>query len=209
MDLPVENEKGRSGVRVVHAVNVGSPEKVHYTYDMDRGNMVQMWRGEFLDATPMWYSRGDGSSRPVGSVQYFGQPSFTLAKLASPQAAWVADSAGTGYRPGGYDTDKNDQPTFNYQLYGANVKDAIRVMEGGKGLRRELTVQNPVANLYARLAGGSTIEEVSRNLYLIDGKSYYIRLDDAGGAKPVVRDANGRKELIVPVSGKLSYSIIF
>ena len=209
MDLPVENEKGRSGVRVVHAVNVGSPEQVHYTYDLDKGNMVQMWRGEFLDATPMWYSRGDGSSRPMGSVQYFGQPSFALAKLASPQAAWVADSAGTGYRPGGYDTDKNDQPTFSYQLYGANVKDAIRVMEGGKGLRRELTVQNPVANLYARLAAGSTIEEVSRGMYLIDGKSYYIKLVDAGGAKPVVRDANGQKELIVPVSSKLSYSIIF
>ena len=209
MDLPVENKEGRSGVRVVHAVNVGSPAQVHYTYDMDKGNMVQVWRGEFLDATPMWYSRGDGSSRPVGAVHHFGQPTFALAKLASPQAAWVADSAGTGFRTGGYDTDKSDQPTFNYQLYGTTVKDAIRVIEGGKGLRRELTVQNPVENLYARIAEGSTIESVSKDMYLIDGKSYYIRVDDAGGAKPVVRDANGQKELIVPVRGKLSYSIIF
>ncbi|MFD3002374.1 family 16 glycoside hydrolase [Pontibacter toksunensis] len=209
MDLPIENEEGRRGVRVVHAVNVGSPEQVHYTYDMDRGNMVQVWRGGFLDATPMWYSRGDGSSRPVGAVQHFGQPAFTLAKLSSPQAAWVADTAGSGYRPEGYDVDKNDQPTFSYKLYGANVQDAIRVLEGGKGIRRELTVQNPGENLYARLAEGNTIEAVSRDMYTVDGKSYYIKVDDAGGAKPVVRDAGGKKELIVPVRGKVSYSIIF
>ncbi|WP_162053393.1 family 16 glycoside hydrolase [Pontibacter pamirensis] len=208
MDLPVENEDGRRGVRVVHAVNVGSPEQVHYTYDMDNGNMVQVWRGGFLDATPMWYSRGDGSSRPVGAVQHFGQPSFTLARLASPQAAWVADTAGSGFRPGGYDVDKADQPTFSYRVYGTAVQDAIRVLEGGKGFRRELTVQNPGENLYARLAGGSTIEAVSKDTYLVDGKAYY-RIDEAGGAKPVVRDAGGQKELIVPVRGKVAYSIIF
>ncbi|RDV15449.1 DUF1080 domain-containing protein [Pontibacter diazotrophicus] len=208
MDLPVPNKDGKRSTRVVHAVNVGSAEQVHYTYDMDKGNMVQVWRGGFLDATPMWYSRGDGSSRPVGAVQHFGQPAFALARLASPQAAWVADTAGTGFRPEGYDVDKADQPTFSYRVYGSAVQDAIRVLEGGRGLRRELTVQNPVQNLYARLAGGSTIEAVSRDTYLVDGRAYY-RVDDAGGAKPVVRDAGGRKELIVPVRGKVAYSIIF
>jgi hypothetical protein len=209
MDLPVENKEGKKGTRVVHAVNVGSADQVHYTYDMDNGNMVQVWRGGFLDATPMWYSRGDGSSRPVGAVQHFGQPAFTLAKLSSPQAAWVADTAGTGFRPEGYDVDKADQPTFSYRVYGTTVQDAIRVLEGGKGLRRELTVQNPALELYARLAEGSTIESVSKDTYLVDGKSYYIKVDNAGGQKPMVRDANGQKELIVPVRGKLSYSIIF
>ena len=42
-------------------MNVGSNKGLHYTYDMDHGNMVQLWRGEFLDATPMWHDRGDGS----------------------------------------------------------------------------------------------------------------------------------------------------
>ncbi|GAB3534126.1 hypothetical protein GCM10027443_20770 [Pontibacter brevis] len=208
MDLPVPNKEGKRNTRVVHAVNVGSADQVHYTYDMDNGNMVQIWRGGFLDATPMWYSRGDGSSRPVGAVQHFGQPAFALAKLTSPQAAWVADTAGTGFRPEGYDVDKADQPTFNYRVYGTTVQDVIRVLEGGKGLRRELTVQNPEDNLYARLAGGSTIQAVSKNTYLVDGKAYY-RVDDAAGAKPVVRDAGGQKELLVPVRGKVSYSIIF
>ena len=202
MDLP-------EGIRVTHAVSVGSPEKVHYTYDLDKGMVVQAWRGGFLDATPMWHSRGDGSSRPVGAVNRFGKPIFTVAKLASSQAAWAADTAGSGFRPKGYVMDDKDQPTFQYRIFGATVSDAVRVLENGQGLRRELTVQSPSGELYARLAEGATIEDAGKGLYLIDDKSYYVRLDDANGAKPVVRDANGRKELVVPVRSKLSYSILF
>src|SRR5690554_4316114 len=52
-------------VRVVHAVSVGSANNVHYTYDMDHGMLVQAWRGQFLDATPMWDGRGNGTSLPM------------------------------------------------------------------------------------------------------------------------------------------------
>lgn len=38
MDLPGES-------RVAHAVSVGSPEQVLYTYDMDNAAIVQLWRG--------------------------------------------------------------------------------------------------------------------------------------------------------------------
>ncbi|PRY11662.1 PA14 domain-containing protein [Pontibacter ummariensis] len=209
MDIPSQDGKGR-GTRVVHAVNVGSDEQVHYTYDQDNGNIVQVWRGGFLDATPMWYSRGNGSSRPVGAVQYFGDPAFTIAKLTSDKASWVSDTAGTGFRPKGYELDEQDQPTFIYQVYGTTVQDQVRALPGGEGINRQITVQNPGPNLYARLAQGSSIEAISKDTYLIDGKSYYLRMEDAGGAKPMVRDSNGRKELIVPVQGnKLNYSILF
>ncbi|CAA9216653.1 MAG: probable cytochrome oxidase (cbb3-type) [uncultured Adhaeribacter sp.] len=203
MDLPGQP-------RVVHAISVGSPEKVHYTYDLDKGAVIQVWRGNFLDATPMWHERGDGSSRPAGAVQRFGAPVFALAKLASAQAAWVADSAGTSFRPKGYTLDENEQPTFQYKIYGATVSDAIRVLDNGQGLHRELTVQNPAGGeLYARLAEGTTIEEKA-GMYLVDGKSYYLRLDDAKNVKPVVRGgANGRQELVVPVRGKVGYTILF
>jgi hypothetical protein len=142
-------------------------------------------------------------------VQRFCKPAFTVAKLTSPGAAWVADTTGSSYLPKGYTMDAEDRPTFQYQIYGARVSDAVRVLENGQGLRRELTVQNPSGELYARLAEGETIEDAGKGMYLVDGKSYYLRLDDANGAKPVVRDANGRKELVVPVRSKLSYSILF
>jgi hypothetical protein len=202
MDLPGQP-------RLVHAVSVGSPQQIHYTYDLDKGALIQVWRGNFLDATPMWHERGDGSSQPAGAVQRLGKPMFALAKLSSAQAAWLTDSVGTSYRPKGYILDENDQPTFRYQIFGATVLDAIRVMDNGQGLHRVLTIQNQSGELYARLAEGATIEEKPDGMYLVDGKAYYLRLDDAKSAKPVLRDANGRKELVLPVKDKVGYSIIF
>ncbi len=202
MDIP-------GGTRVVHAVSVGSPDKVHYTYDMDKGAIIQAWRGDFIDATPMWYSRGDGSSRPVGAVQRFGKPSFTLAKLSSTDAPWVADSLVTDYFPKGYKLDKADVPTFRYLLGGTMVEDAIRALNNGEGLSREITLQNSTGPYYARIAEGSAIEDAGNGLYVIDDKSYYVRIDDAAGAKPTVRDVSGNKVLLVPVQQKLRYSILF
>lgn len=216
MDIPApatdaSAPAGRRGksFRIVHAVSVGSPEQVHYTYDMDNGALVQVWRGTFLDATPMWHDRGDGSSRPTGTVQQLGLPQLTIEKLASPTAAWQADTIGSGYRPKGYVLDENDHPTFKYLVYGSSVEDAIRVLPGSQGVRRELTVTNSSADLYARLCEGRSIEPMPNGLYAVDGKSYYVRVDDAAGATPVVRTINGRQELIVPVKGKLGYSILF
>ena len=208
MDMPGEkNSQGRT-LRVVHAVSVGSPEQVHYTYDLDKGALVQVWRGAFLDATPMWHDRGDGSSRPMGMVQRLGAPVLFLSKLASPQANWSADTTGSAYRPKGYVLDNSDLPTFRYQSFGASVDDKIRVLPEGKGIQREVTITNPASDLYARLISGTSISAMENGMYLVDGQEY-VKIDDLGGAKPAIRDANGRQELIVPVKGKLIYSILF
>ena len=197
------------GARVVHAVNVGSSQQLHYTYDMDKGALVQAWRGGFLDATPMWHDRGDGSSKPVGAIQFFGKPVFAVEKLSSADAAWATDTAGSAYRPKGYVMDEKDQPTFKYFIYDAAVSDEIRVLDNGQGLHRQLMVQNPADGLFVRLAEGKTIESLQNGMYLVDDKSYYLRIEDAGNSKPVIRDANGRKELVIPFQNKLSYSILF
>ncbi|MDQ6814720.1 MAG: DUF1080 domain-containing protein, partial [Bacteroidota bacterium] len=196
-------------VRVTHAVNVGSAQQVHYTYDMDKGMIVQLWRGGFLDATPMWHSRGDGSSRPTGMVLRFGRPMPVIEVLASPDAAWSADTTGSGFRTKGYILDKNDQPTFRYQVYNNIVNDQTRVLPGGKGISREISLQNPATNLFLKLAEADKIETVSENLYLVNDKSYYVRLEDVGSSKPVIRNSNGHKELVIPIQNKISYSILF
>lgn len=195
--------------KITHAISVGSPEKVHYSYDLDNGMLLQVWRGRFLETTPMWHERGNGTARPVGTLQRFGKSAFTLNRLADAGAAWRADSAGTDYRPKGYVLDEKDRPTFRYQIFGSAVSDAIRILPDGSGFTRELEVTAPAADLYAKLAEGAQIEQVEKDLYVVDGKSFYLRLTDAGGAKPVVRTSGNRQELIVPVRGKLSYSILF
>lgn len=207
MDLPgVPNGKG-GPFRVVHAISVSSPEQVHYTYDLDNGAVVQLWRGQFLDATPMWNDRGDGSSRPTGMVQRFGKPALFIAKLTSTQAEWPKDTIGTGFRPKGYVLDDNDLPAFRYQTNGVTISDQVRALDNGQGIRREVTVQNAASNLFARLAEGTSINALESGLYVVDGL-FYIRVDSQ--TVHTVRTINGRQELIAPVSnGKLSYSILF
>jgi len=195
------------GIRVTHGVNVGSPELLHYTYDLDKGMIVAIWRGGFLDATPMWHDRGDGSSRPAGSVQYLGKPVPAIEKLHDANAAWVLDTAGTGYKPKGYVLNADDVPAFKYLIYGVPVNDASTLMDKGQGIHREITLANAVDGLFYHLASGN-IETLGNGLYAIDDQSYYIRIDDAGGAKALVRDADGKQELIIPIQKKLTYSII-
>ena len=202
MDLP-------GSPRVVHAVSVGSPSQVHYTYDMDNASIIQVWRGGFLNATPMWHERGDGSSRPSGAVQRFGKPTQSLAKLANIQAAWPLDTAGTSYRPKGYVLDEQGRPAFKYLIHSSVVTDITKAMIDGKGLSREIKIENPAKDLYFRLADAASIEETSPGVYLIDDQSYYLRIDNANGAKASVRDQNGRKQLIIPAGASLSYSILF
>ncbi|MBC7566724.1 MAG: DUF1080 domain-containing protein [Pedobacter sp.] len=200
----------RGGTKVVHAISVSSPSQVHYSYDLDNGYLFQAWHGDFVDATPMWDGRGNGTSRPRGSLMTFTKkPVPTLAKLTDANAAWLPDTTGTGFRTKGYMVDDNNRPTFIYNMYGTKVTDAIKVLDGGQGLNREISLSTPVDNVYALLATGvSDIQELSKGVYLIDGQSFYLKFDDLKD-KPVIRDTNGKKDLIVLVRGKLNYSILF
>ena len=195
------------GPRVVHAISIGSPKKVHYAYDLDNGMLFHAWRGDFVDATPMWDGRGNGSSRPRGTVTtFFKKPVPALAKLADANSAWPTDTTGTAFKTKGYTVDTQEQPTFNYFVYGTKVQDQIRVSESGEGLTRSISTDKPVENLYALLAEG-TIEDLGKGLYLINGQSY-LKIEDAK-AKPMIRDNNGKKELVMLLRGQLNYSILF
>lgn len=197
------------GRRIVHAVSVGSPSGIHYTYDLDNGAIAQVWRGNFLDATPMWHERGDGSSRATGSVILLEKPVLNIASLSSSSATWPSDTTRTGFRPKGYTLDPEDRPVFKYNIYGTKVSDSTRVMANGEGLTRQISILNPGKDLYVRLASAKTIEDSGNGLYVLDDKLYYLKIEDAGGAKPVIRDANNLKELIIPVKNKIKYAILF
>jgi hypothetical protein len=202
-----ENDKQ---VRLSHSVNFGSPDNIHYTYDMNSGNLIQIWRGGFLDATPMWHSRGDGSARPLGTVKVVSRPEFSVARLATLNDKWQIDSTGTSYKPKGYTLDIQGQPTFKYHIHSASVSDAVKIINNGQGISREISIQNSPGSTYAKLAEGKSIEAIGNNLFLVDDKSYYLRIDNAGTEKPLIRNGeNGRVELIIPLKDRVAYSILY
>jgi hypothetical protein len=94
-------------------------------------------------------------------------------------------------------------------MYGSTVTDITRVLENRQGIKRTIQIKNSVANLFVHLATATKIEEISTGLYLIDDHAYYIKIDDAGNAKPLIREQKGQKELLVPIQSSLTYSILF
>jgi hypothetical protein len=192
MDLPTNK-------RVVHAISVGDPNHVHYTYDLDNGSLFQVWRGGFLDATPMWNDRGDGSSKPLGALVYLSHER-TIAKQGESRQ----DTVGTGYRPLGYQLDAQDRPTFQYQIHGQRISDAIRPRDG-KGFDRTITASG--IGLVAQLAKGKIIEAVTPSSYLID-KMYYVEIPST--VKVQINQQVDSQELTTTVSSTpLTYSILF
>lgn len=202
MDVP-------GGPRVVHAISVGHPDGIHYTYDLDKGSLFQVWRGGFLDATPMWNNRGNGTSRILGSPIHFGVPSLAVGRLADISDPWPADTAGTGYKPKGYVLDAHDLPTFRYVIYGQQVTDAIRPLGNGEGFTRSIAVTGNSEDLYIRLAVAPTIVDQGKGVFLIGDNKWYLQIEETGKAKPFIREQPTGKELLVPVTRAIRYSIIF
>ncbi|WP_082391262.1 family 16 glycoside hydrolase [Jiulongibacter sediminis] len=198
MDFTEDGERKR----VTHAISVSTPAGIHFTYDLDKGALLQAWRGQFLNATPMWDSRGDGSSRPLGAITPFNDDLTISDKLP---AIWPSDTAGSGYRPLGYSLDDENIPTFRYQIYGNKVSDRIEVAEKQK-LKRSISVDSN-APFAARLAEGYSIEKIEEGLYAINDKSWFVEIPDAEGITQ--RSSDGKSELIVIAKGKLTYNILF
>jgi hypothetical protein len=169
---------------------------------MDNASLVQAWRGDFLDATPMWENRGDGSSRPLSKALPLSVD-FLVNKV-SANGAWEVDTTGSGYKPLGYKMTESGIPTFMFNTYGASATDAIRVKDG-KMLERTLTFEKVPSGLMVKIADGIKIENVSGDLYAIDDKSYFVK---AANAK--IRNVNGKQQLVLPISnGEVIYELMF
>jgi hypothetical protein len=201
--------------RLTHTIGVGDPSGTHYVYDLKSGNLVCVWHGDFVDATPMWNDRGDGSFRPLGAVQYLfnNEP---LASLASPTDAFPVmkketQLSETAYKGKGYTIEEGTgRPVFLYNYKGLDVEDKIYPDDNNRIITHEVNFKTSViaSDLYYKIAEGKTITQLSNGWYAIDDKSYYINVVLAPA--PIIRESNGKKELIVRVAGNsIKYSIIW
>lgn len=189
---------------VSHGVSVGEPTGIHYAVNLEKGTLARVWKGDFLDVTPMWNDRGNGMSIPQGSVLNLNnQP--TLALIASDQTAWPASYGETdGFRQRGYEIDAAGRPTFKYDVAGVKVEDQIRPDADSKFLNRELRITGTIpATLKCRLASGKEIVKISDNTFVVD-KSYYIQADGAA-----IRTIGGNQELVVPAASKINYALMW
>jgi hypothetical protein len=183
-----------------HVASVGDPSGVHYSIDLGRGALLYGWRGPFLETTQMWSGRGEPQiAEPLGAVVRFsGAPSVAILRDAS--AAWPdSANAESPYHFSGYSVDEGGRPTFRYRVGSVEVEETLAPDEDGVTLRHELRLRAPdnTGGVYVRLAEGATIDRLSGRSYAVDDYRFYVTPESGG--TPVVRNAAGRQELVVPV----------
>ncbi len=190
------------GSKRTHAISVGSPLGVHYSYDLDKAAILYAWHGDFADVTEMFYERGEPQLLEAKGVkvQFFGKPS--VAMLASAEATFP-DNIDV-YKDlifKSYQLDKQGYPTFNYTLNGQsfsqklapNSEKALEItIDGGNG-----------SNMYHKIAESTSIESIGKGLY--QAGKYYIQLRDSD--KPILRKSQNGQELLIKLDKKTSYSI--
>ncbi len=185
-----------------HCLSVGGPAGWHYTADLNRGALLQVWKGEFANTTDMWYERGEPQLlHPVGLVVPISGKS-SLANLPAPATAWP-DSANIRYL--GYRLDAQGFPALRYNLGGITVSDALVATSGG--LVRTLTPEGTVAaNWFVLAAAAANITLVENGLYNINDQ-FYVRFP--GTAKPRIRTVGQQKELILPLTSSVTYTLFW
>jgi len=205
--------KGDYKQRLTHTIGVGDPSGTHYVYDLKSGNLVCVWHGKFVDATPMWHDRGDGSFRPQGAVQYLfnNEPLAFLATLtdAFPTMTKETQLSNTPYKGKGYSIEEGTgRPIFTYSYEGIDAEDKIYPDDNDRAITHEVTLKNrgTKTGLYYKLAEATEITALPDGLYAID-KQFYIKA--GAGVQPTIREVNGKKELITTVDSSIKYSIIW
>jgi hypothetical protein len=183
------------------AIGVGYPEKANLAFDANGMRLALLWQGAFIDASKHWAGRGAGFQPPLGRNVLKLPDGAPLAKLDAPDSPWPATSAREqGYRFLGYRLDAKERPTFLYEYAGVHVEDFPEAVatEDEPFVRRTFVIQPAGAEkLWLRAAAGSSVER--------DGEWFAIDNDWrtrilADGVEPVIRESNGRKELLLQIN---------
>lgn len=197
-----------NGKRLSHTIGVGTPNGLNYVYDLSSANMIGAWRGDFVDATPMWHSRGNGSFKPKGAVQwtFLNQ---AIAQLKDQKEAFPEKGALPDFEPNGYTIDtKTGLPIFKHSYKGVRIENKIiPSMDGNSWLQEVSFSEKNLDNWYLKLASGN-VKKMQNGSYVIGDFEYYINM--LSGQTPMVREVNGQTELVLPLDGnQVKYEVIW
>ncbi|MFN3850583.1 MAG: family 16 glycoside hydrolase [Spirosomataceae bacterium] len=186
------------GKKRTHVISVGTPQKINYSFDLNQGTLLNVWRGNFANVTEMWHERGEPQLLMSDGLttNWDGKPPFVLDSDASKDSL----DAYKELTFKGYKLDAQGIPTFNYDYRGASISQKFSA--SGNGLICEINSSN-ANNLNYKIAEGSSIMEIEKGLYLVDDK--YLNLDPK--VKPIVRDNKKGKEILLPLNATISYTI--
>jgi hypothetical protein len=188
--------------KLTHVLSVGDPTQLHYAYDLLQGAMLKIWKGNFLNATDMWYERGEPqTASPLGaSIDLVGNcPVYERTATKDSIAA---------YQYKGYDISGKGHPTFKYNYKNLKIEDQITPNENGRGLSRTIQVEGDgKEKTLIRIAQGSNITPLGNGVYAIDDQKYFIQVGTS--VIPNIETYLGQRVLILSAKEKIQYQLIW
>jgi mono/diheme cytochrome c family protein len=183
------------------AIGVGYPEKLNLAFDANNMRLALIWQGAFIDASRHWTDRGAGYQPPLGDnvIRLPDGPAFAeLAKITDPWPNKPARDLGFQFR--GYRLTADTRPTFVYSYRDLRIEDFPNAVQGKPhpAIVRKLSITGSQAHasLYFRAAAANRIEPAGKGWYVVSDD---LRIRIEAGNEPVIRQAGGQKELLVPV----------
>jgi cytochrome c553 len=193
-----------------NAILVGFPQRVHVAFDAGRIRMSAAWTGDFFSPDGAWEGRGGNYANIPSNdiIRFPNGPTFAILEshtspwpLDPPKPKLGANKSPPSWRYLGYQLDDKQVPTFRYQVGAVMVEETPTVssnaMTAGLVRRFQLSAEEDVKDFYLRIATGKKIV-VKDGSYVVDGRlTCRIKSDPSG--EPVVRDAGGQQELVIPI----------
>lgn len=225
ISIPIEPENGRVRMqrtfvalehsRRMYACFVGSPDGVHYAYDLEQAAIIGVWRGGFFEGRDLWHERAEDQQAHATGPGFLIESRPLLFQFGDHDAFWPTQppqpSESRGYR-----LEADGQPVFSYWFAGTSVEDRIAALPDGSGLSRKLVFGGkPYGRAtYALLAEGRTIAaQPDGGGYVVGDREYYLDWPKDAPGKPVLRREGDRMQLLllVPEAGarEFTYNLLW
>ncbi|XVJ60516.1 MAG: c-type cytochrome [Tepidisphaera sp.] len=117
-------------------IAVGFPAGTHFAYDATKVRLVEAWKGDFLDATGAWKSRGGSITGGQGKLIWSAPKGPAIVVGSEAPATWPEAGGGeAGLTFGGYLLDEAGVPTFRSTMKSGDLTLSIteRVTPGPAG----------------------------------------------------------------------------
>ncbi len=200
----------------LYATSVGTPQGVHYAYDLETGALLRAWRGPWIDTAEMWEGRGESQlAKPTGpSLTLNAKP--TVALIDNPRTAGWPESADALQSSQGYTLEANGQPVFLSTLSGVTIRDRLAPTADGKALARRLDFKGSLASWETQvlLAEADVITAQPDGGWVIGDRDYYLDWPAGSAHQPTLRQVGDRQLLVVRLSkstleAPLAYSLVW
>ncbi len=149
-----------------HAIAVGSPNDVHYAYDLKGACLLNFWRGDFADVTRLWKGRGQQTMVPLNAA-IVAEDGVPIEGIEKEKMTYL-----------GYDLDASGRPVFSYKYGATSWTDKLEASEDGRTLKRTIRVDEDLKAKKINLARGKDITLRPNGWYTVDGQ-YFLRTEQA------------------------------